>query len=1233
MENNKSIIYKYLKELNDNYANVVKKKFSMTNALSNFRQISSNFSKFDAEEIPENQYSSKNFRQCTRDEQLKFYEDQLEMIECLVTNSIYDKSGITYNWGKIFKLLNDKDYAKTEKIKRKLVFATSYNNRPIGDISYQLWNGLQIIDLDIKNAKLCDELKPRIFDELSKYHWFLGVCKSASGKGLHIWTKITPISVNPENKKVEFLCNFRHKYSYVYIVLSKYMSQFGYTKDDIKQYMDMAMAKPQQGIFISSDNTSYLNTNFYDTRLDVDFEQAFDNGIESINWISYPELKDIFSKLEWFNNDEMTDSSIDVSSIASFDERDKTKSKGKYHYKHAQRWQLANTLNAIYGADKALDYLIDICEGTSRSELAGDVKTASIHNKPMTLWAVRELNKRHGFKIKIKTDDEIEEERRRIDSTYKGFGEGSQEDNKQDSSLNGDKKERVIEDPIKALSDKISDPYVINIKANQYLSDAKDEIISHLGHITLLEAGAGIGKTEMIKALKSKTMLILPFTSTIKSKIEASETTKDWKYYYGKTKPTLDELLDPMQSMSMTIDKFSNLNIMELDQADFEYIVIDESHLLFTSSYRDVMAPTLQRIANLKAKIILMTGTPTGELLFFPHISHIKVIKEDYRTKDMTIHMCPTKTEVILEMAKEMAKDVQEGKKILFPTNKGNLFFDQVTGLIQQILNQSDNPKELKSFYYKKSNYGDNSMDNINIDKSIGDNDIIFCTTYLSVGVDICDRYSFCVYFDEQWIPQDIEQFANRLRNNDLFLKMFLPKYDSYGIPINYSDTQGLDLSFDVKDLLFIRDMIRACNDMLERNSEESKYNPLISSILSTNRYLKYDENDCKYYIDETAYKLQIFETRYSDFAKQLEVMKNGLSGYGYTINLTTHTDEVPDEKKDDFDQYMKACRHARFNYMTNETMSFLDHIDDGNIDFYKDLMRGDYEVFKSSKYDSLRKENNLYVKDIEVLEKNIPIIASLYKYYEIDKIKEIYKYCIEWKQNKINYSKLGRIRKFVAIDATLKKKRLDFPVHKYVQEAQNFSRQNPQVSKEDILKWNAVFATKYANNIKDVVVDDKRFLEEIYDLICELWKVVIIETKPNSKGEVYIKPFELLWEKKKDLANYYGNESTMNFFINELEGNMKEQDKIEYEELPELEMTSKKKLTDIEKDIPNIVHKDFDYYIYSEDDGSNKRFLRKQENTDSTKDTIFKVVKPEDETLDDVGTENEPTLFQDVPF
>ena len=1196
-------ISEYFGKLNKIYA-IKDKNQTLTETLNEFNQITKSYSDFVQNNSDELTYSDYNFLKCSREEQEQFFNDQLQLLECLVTNSIYDKQGLIWNWYDIYKLLYDASYKNTDKIQRKVVYSTSTNSRPIGNSSYLIWNGMQIIDLDIKDEMIASNLKQNIFDELKRYHWFLGVCKSASGKGLHIWTKITPLSFEATNRKVEYLCNFRHKYSYVYIVLTKYASQYGYTKDKIFEYMDMAMAKPQQGIFISSDNTALLNTNFKDLRLDVNFESAFVSGVESINWISHPDLKDIFHKLEWFNTERETDD-VDVSNISGINDRDAKNSKGKLHYKHAQRWQLANTLTSIYGYDKALSLMVEICKGTSYNELAGDVKTASIHNKPISTWAIKELNRQHGFNLKIKAEDLYKKEIEKIEEDIKTSPDT---------------------DPIKILNSN-TEHVELHLKSNQYLSDIKSDIIKNLSHITLLEAGAGYGKTEMIKSLKAKTMLILPFTSTIKAKVEADSKTSDWLYYYGSKRPTLDEILGD-KNMSMTIDKFSNLNIMELDQANFEYIVIDESHLLFTSSYRDVMSPTIQRLANCKAKVIMMTGTPTGEILFFPSIKHIKVIKEDFRQKEFNVVMVPTKNEKMTKMCKMMAKDIIDGKKILYPTNKGNLFYSQVTGLIQEYLNMYKYPNKLKSFYYKKSNYGDESMDNINFSKTVGNNDIVFCSNYLSVGVDICDRNTFSVYFSEPWIAQDIEQFANRLRNNDLYVTLILEKEDSTGFPIDYYHTMPLDLSISQKDLLLSRDLIRTCNDMLERNNEESKYNPLIQSLLASNRYLKYDENDCKYYIDETTYKLRVFEERYSDYSKQLSVMIDGMKYYGYHTTKSDDNERIPEDKLEWLGDYMKSCRHIRYDWWTNQTFILLDHLNDGNIDVYKELLKGDYALFKDDKYKEERDEHNLYVESIEILERNIPIILGLYKFYACDTIKEIYEYCIDKKQNKINYAKLDRIRRFVNIESNRRQKRLDFPVYKYIKDAQQFAKDNPVISQEDLTKWLANYAAKYANSIKNIVVDDIDFLEEIYDLVCQIFNVVVIKGRP-SKGMIKISPFELLWEQKNDLTNLYGNLNTKEFFSDLIDNMVVDETE---EELPELEHTSKLQLKDIIYELPNVIHKQYDYFEYSSLDKSNERFMRKQENTNTLRDNIFAQIDnndiPKDESKNLQGNLFEKNSF-----
>lgn len=1180
-------IIQYLKKVTDSYST----DNSMTEIFDQFRCMSKEYEKFNEEDHEQELYSNILYNECPKDEKEKYLNDVLGTIPCLITNSIYDRVGIVQTWKDVVSLVYDPIYKNVEKTNRKVVFSVSCNDRPIGDKSFDMWNGIQIIDIDIKNKKIAEELKPRIFKELSKYHWFIGVAKSASGKSLHVWTKISPISYKFENKKIEYVCNFRHKYSYLYIILTKYMNELGYTKDNIFDWMDMAMAKPQQGIFITSDNKAMISTNFIDLRLDANFESAFYTGVESIDWISHPDLKNIFAKLEWFNIEDNQKKSVNIQAISNINDVDPSKCIQR-HYKHAQRWQLANTLTSIYGYEKALQYMCAVCKDTEYKELKGDVKTASIHNKPISVWAVKQLNKYHGFRIKIEDDNVYKDEQENLVEKKDGEGTTSPTD--------------VLQENGKIIP--------LHLNKDQYLSDLKDEILNNLGHVTLLEAGAGYGKTEMIKAFKAKTLLILPFTSTIKAKIETSETTSDWLYFYGNKKPTLDDLFSG-KSMSMTIDKFSRLNIMELNAADFDYIVLDESHLIFTSSYRDVMAPTIQRLANCKAKVIMMTGTPTGEKLFFPSINHLRVQKDDYRKKDIELHFCPTKLEQMIEMAASMSKDIMSGKKILYPTNKGNLWYDEMTGLIQQNLDEAKFGRQLNCFYYKKSNYGDLSMDGINFDKTIGNNDIIFCTTYLSVGVDICDKYEFSVYFNEIWIPQDIEQFSNRLRNNDLHIKLFLPKKDTMGMPINYYYVQKLDLSLDKGDLLLARDIIKTCNDMIERNNEESKYNPLIQSLLSSNKYLKYDENDSKYYIDETTYKLKVFEERYSTYVKQLPVLLESMRYYGYVVNIVDHTKEISEDRVEVIKEYMRSCRSLRFNYTTNETLAFLDHINDDNVDLYKELMQGNYNIFRDKEYKEVREDNNLYVKDIEIMERNLPIVMSFYKNYDFDTINDIYKHCIDLKTNRINFAKLQRIKRFVSIEQSRRKKRLDFPVLRYVKDAQEWANRTMKCSKEEIQEFLKEYACKYANSVKDVVVEDRNYLEKIYEIISELWKVIIDESKPKN-GIVTIYPFEMLWKTREELNTIYQNNITNQFFLQELVDNMKDEDihnsnkeesVEEYEKnLPEYKTAPKYKLEQIESTLKSIVHDGYDYSKYSIEDGTNAKFIEKMKNNNSLNGNLF---------------------------
>jgi len=1208
-----------LSKINKVFKNEEKK--SLTEILTDFQYMSDDFAKLN-EDIEKNKitYSNPRFDLCTLEEQKKFIDNQLQLIETLVTDKIWFNSGVVWNWYDIFALMHNKDYANVPKAERKVIFSTSEPSRPIGDQAYIMWNGIQIIDIDIKNQEIANGLKKILFDELNQYQWFLGVSLSSSKKSLHVWTKIIPISRDLNSRKVEFRCNFRHKYSYIYITLLKYCSKFGYTKEDILSYLDNAMAKPQQGIYIASDDP-YMNTNFMDLRLNATFEAAIETGIESINWITHPDLREIFAKLEWFNNESFSkEANTNLDDIENKDYRS-DKHSGPIHYKHNQRWQLANTLVAIYkdlpnGEEKAYQVMCEICAETSKKELKGDIRTAALHNKPISKWAVRELNEHHGFKLKLKQN--VSEFSEAIEKTNEELKNSS-----------------VSKDPIRVFNNNVN-RIDFFISKDQYLSDIKDDILKNLSKITLLEAGAGYGKTEMIKAFKAKTLLILPFTSIIKSKIELDQVTSDWLYYYGSKKPTLDELVRPGQSMSMTIDKFSHLNLMELDMADFEYIVIDESHLLFTSSYRDVMSPTIQRLANCKAKVIMMTGTPTAEVLFFPKVNHIVVTKEESRIKEFTTYFCKSKYEQIECMVNSMVEDIKNGVKILWPTNKGNTYFEQITSLVHdKVCRLVPDHGPLKTFYYKKSNYGDDSMDNINKNKSIGDNDIIGCTTYLSVGIDICDTKRFHIYFNEPMICQYIEQYANRIRRNDLYIKLFLP-LENDGNAIDWNYVKPIDLKIQENEIIYARDLVKTANDMLERNLDESKYNPLILSMLTANKFLKYDEIDCKYYIDETSYKLHFFEDRYIDYGEQWKVIKEGMEYYGYNTKEIISEDAISEERKIEIDEDLKKIRHKRWDEYTQNVRIFLSHITDENIDIYKEVLKGNYTIFKDDEYKEERGENNLYVNSIEVIEKNIQIVCSLYRFYTIDTIKEIYEFCIDKKSNRLNHTKLERIRKFVNIEYNRKKKKLDFPILKYVKEAQDFANKHPQTTKEDINKFNANYAAKYANSIEGLVVQDINYFEEVYKLVNELWPVIIIESRQNRKGTISISPFVLKWERKDIVKDIYGDSNTHEFLIQTLEDEMDKkinEDK-EIEDLPEFEKKGKLTLDDIKKEIPNIIHSQFEYDVYSELDDSNNRFMRRQKNMNNV-DIMEKIKNEnkskEEDTPKEEKKKNSDTLFDDL--
>lgn len=1042
-------------------------------------------------------FSNNDVLLCDEDEKKQFSK---RLRECQITicSNIKQTQGAVCTLEELINTIISKDNKNLNKANRKVVYSTSNGERPVGKKAFELWNGFQVIDMDIKNESLAKQLKEHIFNKLYKCNWFLGVTLSSSGKGLHIYTKIAVPQTDQndyQKKKMLYLVNFRHKYSFVYLSSLSAADELGFTKDDVLKWMDLAMFKPQQGAFIGYDEHPLINTHFFEEFIYVNFDNVEDIGHPDVDWLTYPDLKSIFKRWEWFEDNDNADLNVEVTEAKDLD----TDIKNKVHYKHFERWRLANTLVKIYGLEKGYKYLRLICSNNIKDkELQADCVTASRHDKPVDVWAVNRLNTQHGFKIKLNIQDESFDESEIFNSMDQ------------------------IENPTLIRESKYLKNYHIN--SNQYLGDIRELLLDDLGRITLLEAGAGVGKTEMVKQLVrdgKKIIMVMPFTSTIKSKVENDP---DWYFSYGNRKPRLDV----SKGLSLTIDKFSHLNLMDIKTAGFDYIFIDESHLMFQSEYRPVMSKVIEMIRNTEIPIVLMSGTPSGELVFFPDIVHIKVTKDDIRKKEFKVNLVESTSDLMYHMCRNMANDIANGIRVLFPTNQGTLYAQQIEAAVTYFLqNEHLMFDKVRLHYYKKSNVGEQFMDDVNFEKTITDTQILLCTNYLSVGVDILDKFKFSIYFADLMMPQEVEQFANRLRSNDLYINLYVAKNDAEGNSRSIHRYKEMNFKLNDEEIKNVHSILRLCNAMIERNPVEYKYNSLISSIIHDNKFIEYNDVENKYYLNEIAYKVIYFERKYREYVQQLPVLMRGMKSYGYQISSIDLKDfnVKGSEIFRDLKNMVKLAHDEQLQLNTQHINELLDIITEDRLNLYKDVLSGKFDIRKGTEWKEDLLNNKMIVKNIEVFEKVIPIFISMSKYYPVDSVKGIFEYCRN-KNGTYNFAAINRIRLLINIIYNDKNHRLDIPIKDFMNAAYEFSDKKI-VHKNEVQQFLIDFSKKYATHesTDEIIIDRAEMtMTTLKDTFEKIFKCLIKTTRPTKEGMVTMERVELLWQERDyshDVSNH----------------------------------------------------------------------------------------------------------------
>ena len=1005
-----------------------------------------------------------------------------------------------------------------KKLDRKVVFSTSNGERPQGKRAFEIWNGFQIIDLDIKviltenpeykQAKesgdkvkvtameqsvkiLVGRVKNQIFQKLHTCNWFLGVGLSSSGLGLHVWTKINvPEETDAMKQKLLYFANFRHKYSYVYLAVTAGCELFNYTKDDVVKWMDLSMFRPQQGGFIGYDEHPLINSGFFEDFIYVNFDNVEDIGHPNVDWVTYPELKEIFKRWEWFEDDEDNNVNIEVKDVQAPEED----IHNKVHYKHYERWRLANTLVRLFDKDNNYQngyrYLRMICSNAIKDkELLADCITAARHKKPVDPWAVQRLNSQHGFKIKLKITNDSPDGSEVFSS--EGIG---------NPTLIRESPRRVD----------------LHLSRDQFLGHIRKDILANTSRITLVEAGPGLGKTEMVKQLVRddglKIMMVMPFTSTIKSKVENDD---KWYFSYGNRAPKLDEC----PGLALTIDKFSYLNMMDIKTAGFDYIFIDESHLLFLSEYRPVMSKVVDLIKNAEVPVILMSGTPCGELVFFPDATHIYIDKDDDRIKEFCVRMVERPEDLMFYMCRSMAQDIIDGKRILFPTNAGTLYSRQIEAAVNFFLrndHQRFEPINLK--YYKKSNIGEQFMDDVNFEKTIKDVDVLLCSNYLSVGVDVLDKFSFSIYFSDLILPHEIDQFCNRLRKNDLYAHLYVSKNDAEGNTRNLNKFKPLNFKLNEEEIRTLHSILRLCNEMIARNPVEYKYNSLVSSIIYDNKYIEYDNIENKYFLNETSYKILQFERKYRDYAQQLPVLVEGMKAYGYRTEVhdlkTSQSDEMLVFA--DLKNIAKTAYDEGLDMNTKHIEELLARINEENLSHYKNVLAGKFDIKKGNEWKDDISNRKITVKNIEVFEKVIPIVISLSKQYEVPEIRKIFESCRN-SGGSYNFAAIGRVRMLLNMLYNDRQDRLDLPIKEFMNATYDFAKQK-STTKSELQAFIRRQSMSYAMRASagDISIDKSLdTMEKIQDTLMKIFKSLITVSRPKKSGKIEMKKAELIWKER----------------------------------------------------------------------------------------------------------------------
>ena len=325
----------------------------------------------------------------------------------------------------------------------------------------------------------------------------------------------------------------------------------------------------------------------------------------------------------------------------------------------------------------------------------------------------------------------------------------------------------------------------------EWLGDKIPEILSKCKTgINLLIAPTGGGKTRAwIDYNKAKLEDVISFNDDHKSilVVEPLNSIIDTKYdkdeVYIVNKSKQFAINDNLYKMYVTnFNKFLNNGEVREDLVDFfgkfEFIVIDESHIMIKDGYRsDVLIPFVDAINKISkyTKVILQTATPMEEDKIFDIATTIIVDKKLDKKIKYIYRYCNDGDKFEIQQLNDLCEYyLNQNRKVYIYWNNADL------NKLKSFKFTYKEPERVAIFHKRNIN-GDGTMEDITTNHALGDKyDVLLSSVYFGVGNDLNDECNAAVIIVGNNTWQEDIQVIGRWRNSKDIEVCVIIKNDEY---------------------------------------------------------------------------------------------------------------------------------------------------------------------------------------------------------------------------------------------------------------------------------------------------------------------------------------------------------------------------------------------------------------------------------------------------------------------